>query len=237
MDKNKYAVYMHKCKIDNKVYIGMSNNVERRWRNKGIEYSKSKHFWNAICKYGWENFEHIIIEENLSKEEAQEKEKEYIKKYDSRNKEKGFNIAEGGEGGIIYTKHPKGMLGRHHNDNKKQKQRDLMIRLNKEGKCGAVWKNGHPKGMLGKHQSKEYIERLKARPSSEHPSAKKVAIKYKNGEIVEYGCLKYLCEDLKIDIKTILKIIKSKQEYVLSPKCHTNRENLKKIDGCYIYYI
>lgn len=238
---DKYVVYMHRCIINNKIYIGMTNDIERRWRCKGIEYKpkieNSRPFWNAICKYGWDNFEHIILEKNLSRERAQDLEKEYIKKYKTQNNQNGYNIAEGGEGGKIYITHPKGMLGKHHNEDKKKKQSELMKRLNEEGKCGAVWKNGHPRGMLGKHHSKEYIKRLKKRPSSEHPSARKVEIKYKDGKVVQYGCLKYLCNDLKISTNTILKIINSKEPYMIPKQCRTNIKNLKRIEGCIIYYI
>ena len=39
----------------------MSNNPERRWGCEGRGYSGSPHFWNAISKYGWDNFEHEIL--------------------------------------------------------------------------------------------------------------------------------------------------------------------------------
>ena len=76
-----YVVYMHKNKINNKVYIGMTKDIATRWKSNGIQYKpkngkeNSRPFWNAIKKYGFESFEHIILEENLSKEEACEKEK------------------------------------------------------------------------------------------------------------------------------------------------------------------
>ena len=51
----------------------------------------------AILKHGWENFEHYVLEANLTMEEAAKKERYYIKKYNSRNKENGYNIAYGNE--------------------------------------------------------------------------------------------------------------------------------------------
>lgn len=50
---------------------------------------------NAINKYGWENFEHIILATGLTFEEANLKEKEYIEKFNSINN--GYNIQSGGQ--------------------------------------------------------------------------------------------------------------------------------------------
>ena len=59
--KKKYCVYMHKNKINNKVYIGITfRKPEDRWQ-KGQGYHKQLKFFNAILKYGGDNFEHIIF--------------------------------------------------------------------------------------------------------------------------------------------------------------------------------
>lgn len=50
----------------------MTNNIKVRWRNNGINYKACILFYRAIQKYGWDNFEHIILNDNLSKTEAQE---------------------------------------------------------------------------------------------------------------------------------------------------------------------
>ena len=65
-EDNKWIVYMHRNMINDKKYIGItSRNVDLRWQN-GLGY-KNTHFGNAIKKYGWENFEHIILFEGLNK--------------------------------------------------------------------------------------------------------------------------------------------------------------------------
>ena len=97
----KYIVYMHKLKKDNRVYIGItSQNPKKRWQN-GLGYIHSCYFYNAIIKYGWNNFEHIILFKDLSKEDAEKKEIELIAKYKSNIKGYGFNINEGGFSPII----------------------------------------------------------------------------------------------------------------------------------------
>ena len=231
-----YTVYMHKNKLNGKVYIGVTNDVKRRWRFGGCEYKPSK-FWDAIQDFGWENFEHIILEAGLTEKEGEEREKHYISLYDSRNPDKGYNIAEGGRAGHLYLEHPKGMKGKHHSEEKKCAQSELMKKLNAEGKCGAVWKNGHPRGMLGKHQSEAFKQRLREIPPDQHPSARKVEILYPDGHKEQYGCLRYVSEKLGITESTLIKTIKSQKPYTLSPQCYKNRENLAKINGAKIYYL
>ena len=78
-----YKVYMHKLKKDNRVYIGITKqNLKKRWQ-RGIGYAHSTNFYNAILKYGWDDFDHIVLFKDLSKEEAEQKEMELIKLYNS----------------------------------------------------------------------------------------------------------------------------------------------------------
>lgn len=96
-----YFVYVHVNKINNKKYVGItSQNPSLRWGGNGFRYTRDRHpkFNSAIKKYGWDNFEHIILEKELSYEEAITKEKYYIKLYDSFNN--GYNSTLGGEGTI-----------------------------------------------------------------------------------------------------------------------------------------
>lgn len=56
-------------------------------------------FWRAIQKHGWDNFEHIVLIDNITKEMACIIEKELIKKYKTQDKKFGYNLADGGTGG------------------------------------------------------------------------------------------------------------------------------------------
>lgn len=102
----RWCVYMHTNKINNKVYVGItSRSPEDRWGYNGNNYTKDKQpvFYNAIDKYGWENFEHIIFAEDLTEYEAKRIEVLLIALYKSncrryKNPEFGYNMTDGGEG-------------------------------------------------------------------------------------------------------------------------------------------
>lgn len=90
------VVYKHTNLINQKNYIGITrydDNPNKRWRN-GTGYVENKIFFADIVKYGWDNFSHEILEENLTLEEAIEKEKYYIQLYNSTTE--GYNISAGG---------------------------------------------------------------------------------------------------------------------------------------------
>lgn len=95
MQETNYTVYKHTAP-NGKVYIGItSQKPESRWGN-GNGYSSSTRFRNAIRKYGWDNITHEIIRDGLTLEEANIAERKLIKRYDSRNKDKGYNMEPGG---------------------------------------------------------------------------------------------------------------------------------------------
>ena len=90
-----YTVYKHTTP-NGKVYIGItSQKPENRWR-KGEDYKTCPCFYNAIMKYGWNNVQHEILFENLTKEEACEKEVLLIALYKSNQRAFGYNIESGG---------------------------------------------------------------------------------------------------------------------------------------------
>lgn len=100
---NKYTVYKHISPVG-KVYIGITKRgVADRWGKNGIGYKDNVHFYNAIQKYGWDNFTHEILYTDLSKEDACAKEIELIKVFKSNDFRYGYNICAGGEGRLEDT--------------------------------------------------------------------------------------------------------------------------------------
>lgn len=95
MKDKKWTVYCHTNKINNKKYVGItSQNPICRWAN-GNGYKGSK-FYNAIQKYGWDNFEHEVLFEFETEEEADEMEIKLIKDWNLTNDEFGYNVSLGG---------------------------------------------------------------------------------------------------------------------------------------------
>lgn len=94
---NKYIIYLHKNIITKKVYIGQTKDTLERRARGGSGYQGCPYFYKAIQKDGWENFEHFILEENLTSEQADKREKYWISVFDSTNPEKGYNIKSGGK--------------------------------------------------------------------------------------------------------------------------------------------
>ena len=92
---NNYTVYMHVFP-DGKKYVGITGqNVEKRW-GKGRYYKSCTLVYEAIQKYGWDNIEHIILFEDLQKEEAEQKEIELIEFYNLSDERYGYNLCKGG---------------------------------------------------------------------------------------------------------------------------------------------
>ncbi len=92
--EHNYMVYRH-IAPNGKSYIGITKqDAERRFQD-GNGYKTQKVFWRAIVKYGWDNFQHEILAENLTEKEASEKEALYILEFNAFAPN-GYNIAEGG---------------------------------------------------------------------------------------------------------------------------------------------
>ena len=92
-----YNVYKIQNLINGKVYIGSSQNVQKRWleHKNTAKNPNNKHYqyplYRAFRKYGLENFNFSIIGTYNTKEEMEQAEYDYIIKYDSINSHKGYN--------------------------------------------------------------------------------------------------------------------------------------------------
>jgi hypothetical protein len=92
-----YYVYVHINKINGKRYYGITSQLPReRWK-RGSPYKKQKKFYNAIQKYGWDNFEHIVLYSGLSHKEAAKIEIALIEEFHTTESAYGYNVSIGGE--------------------------------------------------------------------------------------------------------------------------------------------
>ncbi|MFW6246615.1 MAG: GIY-YIG nuclease family protein [bacterium] len=93
-------IYQIKNKINNKKYVGQTirtliDRINDYKRGYGNDYIN-----NAFNKYGWDNFEFTIIDTASTIDELNNKEIYYINKYNSNNKNFGYNIESGGDNKI-----------------------------------------------------------------------------------------------------------------------------------------
>ena len=161
-----YCIYLHINKINHKVYVGQTcQQPEKRWKN-GAGYSEKTQpkMYNAIKKYGWENFDHIIVKTGLTLAEANKLEQELIKKYDSfRN---GYNMSLGGDGNPGHKVSNKARLqmktthkvphnkakGKKFSEEHKEKLRQAKLGK-KRGTLGQETKDKISRALLGKQKS------------------------------------------------------------------------------------
>lgn len=140
-----YVVYIHRFP-NGKIYVGITKQKpEYRWRN-GKHYSNNIYMTNAITKYGWDNIEHIILYNNLTKEQAEQKEIELIKFYKSNIREFGYNILNGGNAS-------NGMA----EETRKKMSKD---RKGKHYSKKTEFKKGHKPWTTGKKMTPEFRKKL-----------------------------------------------------------------------------
>lgn len=105
----KGYIYAHINKQNNKAYVGQTiRELNIRFGNNGNNYKNNRNtlFYDAIQKYGWNNFQHKIIYtiECESKDDLllalNNLEEQVILKYNSYNSEYGYNIECGGKNAI-----------------------------------------------------------------------------------------------------------------------------------------
>lgn len=95
--ETRFMLYCHINRINYKMYFGITkNNISQRYHGSH-GYKGCTSFYNAIKKYGWDNFEHIVVLDNLSREDAEFAERFAIAHFNTTNPKKGYNIQSGGK--------------------------------------------------------------------------------------------------------------------------------------------
>lgn len=107
IDYSDTKIYKITCLANNKVYIGQTTlSLEKRFKQHLLSGSGCKKLKYAIGKYGKDNFIIEQIDKASSKEEADIKERSYIREYNSISDKYGYNIIEGGSNLSVVTCKP-----------------------------------------------------------------------------------------------------------------------------------
>lgn len=202
--RNTFKVYMHVNKHNGRKYIGITcEPIKNRWRN-GKSYKVNSHFYNAIQKYGWdEGFEHLILYENLTQQQAMNKEVELIAKY-KNTKEGVYNLTDGGE---HYTQTPES-IAKMKETKRKNLTPDRLEKIRQAAQARDF--NGEKNPFYGKHHTEESKKKMsknhwsKTNPEkfyrcikedrigSKNPNAKQI-VRLSDNKM--YSCIKDCCED------------------------------------------
>jgi group I intron endonuclease len=100
MEERKWCIYKH-TSPSGKAYIGQTKNYKHRCHSHvstSRNENDSKHYLNfqkSIRKYGWDNFKHEIILNNLTLDEANKYEEFYISEHGTLSPN-GYNLQLGG---------------------------------------------------------------------------------------------------------------------------------------------
>lgn len=181
--------------INNKIYIGQT---VRGFSERITEYKNGQgnvHLNNSFNKYGFENFKFEIIKTCTSIDELNKMEITLIEKYDSTNKNKGYNIECGGLNSHCADETRRRMSIAHKGikQNKKWVDNRIPIKGSDEAKKhGRVLSEeekiylseNSPKFWLGKKRDIETIEKIKETKRNNGLSEKKLESLKKQSKIV-----------------------------------------------------
>lgn len=152
------GIYLIRCKSENKVYIGQSNDIRKRYSSHLVSLRKNKHsnsyLQNAFNKYGEKDFVCEIIfevkDDNLDQEKLYDLEIYYISLYHSNDRVYGYNIESGGKSFGRVAKETKEKIsnankGNTHSEETKKRFSEM--------------RKGLPSHWKGKKQTKEHVQK------------------------------------------------------------------------------
>lgn len=157
----KGIIYIHRNKINGKCYVGQTTqSPHRRWSGGDGYLNKSKDgtyyqakFARAIIKYGWDNFEHLVLSDIYkTQDELNAAEIATIAKYDSIDN--GYNATLGGDNFGIEPWNKGKKLSEEHK--RKMSEANKGKKLSKETRQKmSEAKKGKPSHLKGQKQSEE----------------------------------------------------------------------------------
>lgn len=199
-----YIVYKHTNKINKKCYIGITSQTpNKRWGNgegyKPKSPTNGAYFYNAIKKYGWDNFTHEILFTGLTHDEANQKEIELIQQYKSNQRKYGYNLDKGGNGSNRISEETRQRLIDVHKDKAANAERYKKI---SESRKGMTFSDEHKKN-LSKSKIGKYDGGL-------NPNARAVNQYTLAGEFIrKWDCLTDANREIGVEKANICRAIKN----------------------------
>lgn len=181
---NIYTIYLATNTINGKSYVGFDS----KWPKRKYEHryhsttSSNQVFYNAIRKYGWDNFEwNILYQSHDGLHTLSVMENYFIIEHNSYvhfNNSNGYNMTLGGEGTVGYkhtntTKNniSKALIGKTKGISKPPRSKETCCKISKAKQGSIPWNKGKTgvqevwnKGKTGVY-SDEQIERMRQRAS------------------------------------------------------------------------
>lgn len=192
-------VYKITNKITNKIYIGITNQgsgarYRHHWYESRIGEPSPIH--RSMAKYGEDNFTLEIIDFADTYDELKEKEKYWIKQYNSTDRNIGYNLTEGGDG----------TFGRTHSKETKEKirQKALGRKFSEETKK----KMSEARKGVVSDKKKAHIQTM-----IEMGKKKVLAEKASTKEIIEFNSMVECANYFGINKDTLTKYCKSENHY------------------------
>lgn len=202
------GIYKITNKINNKVYIGRSYDIKKRWNyhKYSINIKKNKYLLkNSFKHYGIENFTFEILREfsenSLTDIFLNVYEKFYIEKYNSVDRNFGYNLTYGGTSSYIISEETREKMSKMAKEKKpaSKETREKMSKMFKGEKNPFFGKKHSEKTRKLISEKGKQNDKFKG---SNNPSAKKI-INLETKEIFEYASL--ACKKYNLDLSTVIK--------------------------------
>lgn len=198
-------------------YIGISKHKYRPFSEKG----RSKYWKRIICKT---NYRVDILFDNLTYEQAKEKEIEFIKLYGRKDLNKGclVNMTDGGEGtlNIIVSQEARNLRSKNGKKRKGialSKETKRKISESKKGvkqTIQAIENRKNGRLLSGYKHSDEVINKIRTTKKLKGSPLSKVVLNYSTG--IYYESAKEASELLKIPLITVYRLCKGQAKSMLN---------------------
>lgn len=203
-------IYKVTNKKNGKIYIGKtigSLAIRKNQHFKGF-LKKQTHFYRALRKYGWKNFEWKVIHRVNCIKDLNKWEVFYIKKHKSNERVRGYNLTLGGDGGDVLT----------HNPNRGAIIKKLRGRF---GKLNSFWGRKHTKKV------KKIIAKFSKIIHTGRKNTQETKDKQRVSKLGELNHQAILNEAKILKIRDLLQ--KGNSQYKIAKKFNVSRATVERV--------